>query len=78
MTPGFSLYDQWEAQLLAMVQLKARVGIKSELNDDDVRKAHLEPVHDINKRIADELKKCGTNARVAVLPEGPMGIPYLK
>jgi nickel-dependent lactate racemase len=78
LTPGFSLYDQWEAQLLAMVQLKARVGIKSELNDDDVRKAHLEPVHDINKRIADELNKCGTDARLAVLPEGPMGIPYLK
>ena len=78
LTPGFSLYDQWEAQLLAMIELKARVGIKSELNDDDVRKAHLEPVHDINKRIADELKKCGKDARIAVLPEGPMGIPYLK
>ena len=29
--PGFSLYDQWEAQLLALIRLKARVGLLSEL-----------------------------------------------
>ena len=29
--PGFSLYDQWEAQLLALIRLKARVGLRSEL-----------------------------------------------
>jgi lactate racemase len=78
LTPGFSVYDQWEAQLLAIIELKARVGIKSELHDDDVRKAHLESVHEINKRVANEVKKYGKDARIAVLPEGPMGIPYLK
>ena len=78
LTPGFSMYDQWEAQKLALIELKARVGLKSDLNDDDVWKAHLEPVHDINKRVAEELKKYGEGARIAVLPEGPMGIPYLK
>ena len=31
MTPGFSMYDQWEAQLMAGVLLKARVGLFSEL-----------------------------------------------
>ena len=25
--PGFSMYDQWEAQLLAIIRLKARVGL---------------------------------------------------
>jgi len=78
LTPGFSVYDQWEAQLLAIIELKARVGLKSDLCDEDVRKAHLEPVHDVNRRVADELKKYGNDARIAVLPEGPMGIPYLK
>lgn len=78
LTPGFSMYDQWEAQLLALIELKARVGIKSDLNDDDVRNAHLEPVHDIGNRVAAELKKLGSDARIAVLPEGPMGIPYLR
>lgn len=78
LTPGFSMYDQWEAQLLAIIALKARVGFKSDLIDEDVRKAHLEPVHDISQRAAEELKRIGAGASLAVLPEGPMGIPYLR
>ncbi|MDB5385817.1 MAG: hypothetical protein JWM11_1463 [Planctomycetaceae bacterium] len=78
LTPGFSMYDQWEAQLLALIELKARVGLKSDLIDEEVRKAHLEPVHNINARVAQALSACGNNARIAMLPEGPMGIPYLK
>ena len=35
--PGFSVYDQWEAQLLAIIALRARVGLKSELDPADVR-----------------------------------------
>jgi lactate racemase len=75
-TPGFSVYDQWEAQLLAIVALRARVGLTSELNDDEVRRAHLEPVADVGGRIAAELDARG-DVPVAVLPEGPMTIPYL-
>jgi nickel-dependent lactate racemase len=78
LTPGFSMYDQWEAQLLALIQLKARVGLKSDLDDADARRAHLEPVHDINRRVADELKRVGKDAPIAVLAEGPLSIPYLK
>jgi lactate racemase len=78
LAPGFSMYDQWEAQVLALIELKARVGFKSDLPDDDVRKAHLEPVHDMDARVAQEIKKHGKDARIAVLPEGPMGIPYLR
>jgi lactate racemase len=78
LTPGFSMYDQWEAQLLALIELKARVGLKSELIDDEVRKAHLEPVHNISERISAELNRIGKDARIAVLPEGPMGVPYVR
>ena len=77
LTPGFSMYDQWEAQLLAMVCLRARVGLYSEIPDDEVRRAHLEPVQHIGERVAEELAVIGASARVAVLPEGPMTIPYL-
>jgi nickel-dependent lactate racemase len=76
MAPGFSVYDQWEAQLLAIIALKARVGLKSDLDPADVRRAHLEPVADIGARVAEELKKRG-DVPIAVLPEGPMTIPYL-
>lgn len=74
--PGFSVYDQWEAQILAMILIKARVALFSELAPEDVRAAHLEPVADISSRLAEELLRVG-DAPIAVLPEGPMTIPYL-
>ena len=75
--PGFSLYDQWEAQLLALIRLKARVGLRSELPDEDVRRAHLEPIADVGAAVARELDRAGRDAPVAVLPEGPQTIPYV-
>jgi nickel-dependent lactate racemase len=74
--PGFSVYDQWEAQLLAIIALRARVGLKSELPAEDVRRAYLEPVEDLGARIAAELRARG-DVPVAVLPEGPMTIPFV-
>ena len=76
-TPGFLLYDQWEAQILANIRLKARVGLLSEIADDEVRRAHLEPVGDLASAVAAERQRLGGDAPVAVLPEGPMTIPYL-
>jgi len=75
--PGFSLYDQWEAQLLAIIRLKARVGLRSELEGGDVRRAHLEPIDDIGAAVGRELERIGRDAPVAVLPEGPQTIPYI-
>jgi nickel-dependent lactate racemase len=75
--PGFLLYDQWEAQMLGNIQLKARVGLLSELPDEEVRRAHLEPIHDVAAVVNREITRRGPDASVAVLPEGPMTIPYL-
>ncbi len=77
LAPGFLLYDQWEAQMLANIQLKVRVGLFSELPDDDVRRAHLEPIRDIAAVVDREIARRGSDASIAVLPEGPMTIPYL-
>ena len=77
-TPGFSLYDQWEAQLLALVRLKARVGLMSELPAADVRRAHLYPIEDMGAAVAAELERIGEDTPVAVLPEGPQTIPYVR
>jgi len=77
LAPGFSMYDQWEAQLLAMIRLKARVGLYSDIAADEVRRAHLEPVADVSAFIVGELNRIGKDAPIAVLPEGPMTIPYL-
>ncbi len=74
--PGFSVYDQWEAQLLAIIALQARVALKSELDPAEVRRAHLEPIEDIGARVEAELQERG-DVPIAVLPEGPMTIPYV-
>jgi len=76
-SPGFSLFDQWEAQLLALIQLKARVALLSEIPAEQVRQAHLEPIEDVGRRVREELARRGEGTPVAVLPEGPMTIPYL-
>jgi nickel-dependent lactate racemase len=77
LAPGFLLFDQWEAQLLAMIRRQARVGLYSELSAEEVRKAHLEPVEDLSAAVAAELARIGSDAPIAVLPEGPLTIPYL-
>jgi nickel-dependent lactate racemase len=77
LAPGFSLYDQWEAQILGNVRQRARVGLFSTLPAGDVRRAHLEPVADVGARLAEEFRRVGHDAPVAILPEGPMTIPYV-
>jgi hypothetical protein len=69
--------DQWQVQLLALILIRARVGVRSLLTSDDVRRAHLEPVADIGARVAEELARIGRDQPIAVMPEGPMTIPYL-
>jgi nickel-dependent lactate racemase len=76
LAPGFSLYDQWEAQLLAMIRQRCRVLLYSELPPGDVRRAHLEPVAALQETL-DALVADTPGEEVAVLPEGPMTIPYV-
>ncbi len=51
------MFDQWQAQLLALALLKARVGVYSEIPPDEIRRSHLEPVDDIAERVAGELER---------------------
>jgi nickel-dependent lactate racemase len=77
-TPGFEQLDQWQVQLLAIILLKVRVGLYSELTDEEVRKAHFIPNDDLRAAIDKEIVRLKRAAKVAVLPEGPLTIPYLK
>jgi nickel-dependent lactate racemase len=76
-TPGFVRPEQWQAQIQALIQRKAKVLVYSSLPDEIVRAAHLTPCHDIGAAVAEEFEKFGPDARVAVLPQGPLTIPYL-
>ncbi len=77
-SPGFSTFDQWQVQLFAQILQRARVALHSEIPPEDVRRVHMEPVADIAARISEELEAIGRGAPVAVLPEGPMTVPYLE
>jgi len=76
--PGFRMNDQWEAQKLASILVKARVALFSDLPARDVERAHMEPIDDLNGFVAEEVKRIGPDSPVAVLPEGPQTIPYLR
>ena len=47
------------------------------MSDDDVRKVHLTPIHDIAAEVQSIIDREGPAVRVAVLPYGPLTIPYL-
>ncbi|HYW23112.1 MAG TPA: nickel-dependent lactate racemase [Terriglobales bacterium] len=71
-------HDQWQVQVQAQIQRRARVLVHSGgLTHDQVRSAWLEPVDDLAACAADLLREAGPGARLAVLPEGPQTIPYV-
>jgi len=76
-TPGFVRPEQWQAQIQALVQRKAEVLVHSLLDEETVAACHLTPCADISAEVAQRLANIGPNARVAVLPQGPLTIPYL-
>ncbi len=77
-SPGFSTYDQWQVQLFAGLLQRATIALHSDITPEAVRSVHLEPVEDIPARISEELEKIGQDAPIAILPEGPMTVPYLE
>lgn len=76
-TPGFVRPEQWQAQIQALIQRRAEVLLYSSLSDEVVRRCFLTPCHDIEKAVHERLQRLGPEARVAVLPQGPLTIPYL-
>jgi len=75
--PDFELYDQWQAQSQALVQRKAQVYLYSSLDAETVRNAMLTPTDNIEQTLAELLERFGSDARIAVLPEGPQTVPYV-
>lgn len=77
--PGFHAQGQWAAQIQAMVQLKGDVRIYSDgLTDTQIREALLQPCQDIESAVAALRSVRGPDLRIAVLPEGPQTIPYVR
>tara|TARA_Y100000588_G_scaffold138595_1_gene152403 strand:+ start:71 stop:1330 length:1260 start_codon:yes stop_codon:yes gene_type:complete len=76
-TPGFVRPEQWQAQIQALVQRKAEVLVHSLLDEKTVAACHLKSCPDISAEVARRLNAEGPETRLAVLPQGPLTIPYL-
>lgn len=76
--PDFEMFDQWQVQKQAVIQMWADVYLYSTLSDDDVKAAMLKPTDDIEKTLEQLKAKYGEEMSVAVLPLGPLTIPYVE
>jgi len=70
--------DQWQVQIQAQILRRARVMVHSALPADAVRAAHFEPCPDIAEAVRQAITARGPETKIAVLPYGPLTIPYLE
>ena len=69
--------DQWQVQVQALIQRRARVLVKADgLSGQQLAAAHFEPAPDVDVALA-ECVAAQPDARICVLPEGPQTIPYV-
>jgi nickel-dependent lactate racemase len=77
-SPGYSVPDQWQVQIQAQVQMKARVWVKTDgLRPEEVQAAHFEPIEDVSAAVCAALREAGPRATLCVLPQGPQTIPFI-
>ncbi len=68
---------QWQNQILARIQMRNQIMLRSELPDDIVRGMWLTPVHSLDDALGVALSRMGKDAEIAVIPEGPLVLPLL-
>ncbi|MCF3942120.1 nickel-dependent lactate racemase [Oceanobacillus alkalisoli] len=76
--PEFEMFDQWQVQKQAVIQVWANVYVYSKLTDEQVKASMLKPTRDIEQTLKDLKAKYGPDMTVAVLPLGPLTIPYVE
>ncbi len=77
-SPELRKQDSWQAHLQALICQKANVYFYSHnLTDEQIENAFLKQCHDIEQTVKMLLDKYGPEAKLCVLPQGPMTIPYL-
>ncbi len=76
--PEFKMFDQWQVQKQAVIQVWADVYVYSTLSDEQITNTMLKPTHDIEQTLEELKEKHGESMTVAVLPLGPLTIPYVE
>lgn len=77
-SPDFSQFDQWQVQKQAMIQIWADVYVYSSLAAEEVERAMFRPSGNIEQTVEMLMSRYGQNAKIAVMPQGPLTIPYMK
>jgi len=75
---SFRMFDQWQVQKQAVIQSWADVYVYSCLPDEEISRAMFTPSRSIESTLAQLAAKHGPNMSVAVMPLGPLTIPYVE
>jgi nickel-dependent lactate racemase len=77
--PGYSRYDQWGVQCMAMVQTRADVYLYSSLSREQTKTAHLHYCEDVAATVEglrqDFRRRHSEEPSIAVLPYGHLTVP---
>ncbi|RDW20009.1 hypothetical protein CWR48_06790 [Oceanobacillus arenosus] len=76
--PEFKVFDQWQVQKQAVIQVWSDVYVYSKLTDEQVTGTMLKPSHNIEQTLKALKEKYGEDMTIAVLPLGPLTIPYVE
>jgi lactate racemase len=76
--PSFQMFDQWQVQKQALILEWADVYVYSLLPEQVIERAMFKPTKNIEKTLAELSKKYGEQMTVAVMPLGPLTIPYVE
>jgi len=69
--------DQWQVQVLAAILKKANVFLYSTLQPETVESCKMKPVQDFQSTISEHIQKLNPPVDIAVLPNGPLTVPYV-
>jgi len=69
--PTFEMFDQWQVQKQAVIQVWADIYVYSQLTNEQVKAAMLNPTSNIEATMEGLKEKYGKEMTVAVLPLGP-------
>jgi nickel-dependent lactate racemase len=72
------ILDQWEAQVYAYLMQKYDIQLYCAMDPAAVQACKLQPVADFQTAVEAAIGKLGQRPQVAVLPDGPLTIPYVR
>jgi nickel-dependent lactate racemase len=72
------ILDQWQVQIYAYLMQKYDIQLYSTMDPAAVQACKLQPVADFQTAVEAAIGKLGQRPHVAVLPDGPLTIPYVR